>query len=172
MPDAPLTRDLPEGGGSLKKAIGEYRKSSTPENLFRVLQLLRDSWVWIPCSAVLSSADSAAMEKLVKDAQENGGLESLVGRTITNQDAIRMVPDILQNGSQYFFPAFTSQEEMGEYGSRFSKVEQPFTDAIRLAENSRQEVAGIVINAFSGPFVVPKELFGLIAGPESAIRQP
>ena len=137
-----------------------------------MLQLLRDSWVWIPCSAVLSSADSAAMEKLVKDAQENGGLESLVGRTITNQDAIRMVPDILQNGSQYFFPAFTSQEEMGEYGSRFSKVEQPFTDAIRLAENSRQEVADIVINAFSGPFVVPKELFGLIAGPESAIRQP
>jgi hypothetical protein len=36
-----------------------------------------------------------------------------------------MVPDILQNGEEFFFPVFNTAEEMGEYGDYFSKIRLP-----------------------------------------------
>ena len=63
----------------------------------------------------MSDADYAEMEKLVMDAQAQGDLDLLVGKELHNQDNIRMVPDILQNGDDFFFPVFTTEEEMGEY---------------------------------------------------------
>ena len=123
-----------------------------------------------PDGADVSDADYSFMEKAIKDAEENGGLDSLVGMEFRSQDDIRMVPDILQNGDEYFFPVFTSEEEMGEYGERFSKVACHFLEAENMARNNERDVAGIVINAFTEPFVVPKELFDMIARIESAIE--
>ena len=117
----------------------------------------------------MSDADYAAMEKLVMDAKDN--LDSLVGMELTNQDNIRMVPDILQNGDEFFFPVFTTAEEMGEYGERFSKVEKHFLEAANLARNNERDLTGIVINAFSEAFVVPKELFDLIFEMESGLKE-
>ena len=48
---------------------------------------------------------------------------------------------------------------MGEYGMRFSRIEKHFLDAIVLARNNEKNVQGIVINAFSEPFIIPRELF-------------
>ena len=87
-----------------------------------------------------------------------------------SEESIRLVPDILQNGDAFFFPVFTSSEEMGEYGARFSKVEKHFLEAANLARNNEKDVVGIVINAFSEPFVVPREMFEVIAGMESSIE--
>ena len=123
----------------------------------------------VPCNAIMSDADYAAMEKLVMDAKDN--LDSLVGMELTNQDNIRMVPDILQNGDEFFFPVFTTAEEMGEYGERFSKVEKHFLEAANLARNNERDLTGIVINAFSEAFVVPKELFDLIFEMESGLKE-
>ena len=67
-----------------------------------------------------------------------------------------MVPDILQNGDEFFFPVFTTAEEMGEYGNNFSNIQRHFLEAANLARNNEKNVAGIVINAFSEPFVIPK----------------
>lgn len=94
----------------------------------------------------MSDADYAVLEEAVKDAEQNGGLDSLVGKTLSNQDNIRMVPDILQNGEDFFFPVFTSAEEMGEYGQQFSKIEKHFLEAANLARNNEKKVKGIVIN--------------------------
>ena len=58
---------------------------------------------------------------------------------------------------------------MGEYGDHFSKVEKHFLETIVLARNNEKDVTGIVINAFSEPFVVNKELFELIEGMESSL---
>lgn len=84
----------------------------------------------------MSDADYAVLEKAVKDAEQNGGLDSPVGNTINNQDNIRMVPDIMQNGEELFFPVFTSAEEMSEYGQHFSKIERRFLEALDLARNN------------------------------------
>ena len=56
---------------------------------------------------------------------------------------------------------FSSIEEMGEYGNNFSKVEKHFFEAMSYA-NGKPETVGIVVNAFSMPFVVPKDWFEII----------
>ena len=84
------------------------------------------------------------------------------GMTFKSTDDIRMIPDILQNGDEYFFPVFTSAAEMGEYGDNFSKIEKWFLEAIPLAFNNEKKVSGIVINAFTEPFVVPNDLLKII----------
>ena len=162
VPDVPITAKLLEGGAFLKRAIGICTRNRTRRNMLKLMKILRDSWVWIPCQAVLSEADRASMEKLVREAQENGDLSSFVGKTLRSQGAVRMIPDILQSGEDFFLPAFTSAEEMGDYGSQFSKLEKPFREAVALARNHEKNLKGIVINAFSEPFVLPGELFDLL----------
>ena len=164
VPDEPITMELLKGGSFLKRAIGICKRNLTRMNMIRLMKILRDSWIWVPCRVIMSDTDYAAMEKLVKDAQENGGLDSLVGITLSNQDNIRMIPDILQKGDEFFFPVFSSADEMCEYGERFSKIEKHFLEAANLARNNEKNVKGIVINAFTESFVIPSELFEMIAG--------
>ena len=58
---------------------------------------------------------------------------------------------------------------MGEYGDSFSKIERHFLEAANLAKNNEKNVTGIVINAFSDSFVIPKEMFEVIAGMDSSL---
>ena len=76
-----------------------------------------------------------------------------------SEEDIRLIPDILENNGQYFFPVFTTMEDMGEYGNHFSKIEKHLLEAIMLAKNNERDIAGIVINAFSDPFILDKDLF-------------
>ena len=170
VPDDAITPELLEDGSFLKRAIGICNRNRTQLNLVKLLRILRDSWVWVPCTAVMSEADSAAWKKVILDAVENDSLNSLEGAMLTNQDELRMVPDILQNGEDYFFPVFTTAEEMGEYGENFSKVERHFLEAANLARNNEKKIVGIVINAFSEPHVIPLDLFDLIADLPSAFE--
>ena len=168
VPDEKITPELLNDGSYLKRAIEICNRNRTKLNMIKLMKILRDSLVWIPCNAVMSSADNAALEKIVNDAKAGGGLDTLVGKTISNQDVIRMVPDILKNGEQFYFPVFTTAEEMGEYGKSFSKVQKHFLEAVNLARNNEKKVVGIVINAFSGAFVVPVDMFDMIASMPSA----
>ena len=170
VPDDQITAELLEDGSFLKKATEICNRNSTQLNMIKLLRILRDSYVWVPCNAILSDADYAMIEKMAKDAESGEGLDSLKGQQFTTMDNVRLVPDILQNGDAFFFPVFTSAEEMGEYGDHFSKVEKHFLETIVLARNNEKDVTGIVINAFSEPFVVNKELFELIEGMESSLN--
>lgn len=170
MPDDSITPELLEDGSFLKRATEICNRNCTQLNMIKLLKILRDSWVWIPCNMIMSDADYEAWTKVVMDAQEKGDLESIVGTELSNQDNIRMVPDILQNGDEFFFPVFTTAEEMGEYGNNFSKIQRHFLEAANLARNNEKNVAGIVINAFSEPFVINKELFEIIEGMDSGLE--
>ena len=172
VPDDALTVDLLEDGSYLKKAIETCNRNRTQMNMLKLMKILRDSWVWVPCNAVMSETDNDAVLKMIQEAEENGGLDKLVGKTITNQDQIRMVPDILQNGDEFFFPVFSTAEDMGKYGESFSKVQRHFLEAVNLARNNKKKVTGIVINAFTEPFVMPMELLDIIAEMDSAIEYP
>lgn len=105
------------------------------------------------------------------EAEEKGDLESLVGHTFVSRDEVRMIPDILQNGDDLFFPVFSSDEEMGEYGEHFSKVQMHFPEAANLALNNEKNVSGIVINAFSYPFEIPREAIGTVTGVDFCKRE-
>ena len=171
VPDDKITPELLEGGAFLKRATEICNRNRTQLNLIKLARILRDSLVWIPCNVVMSDADYEAFEKIFNAANDGEGLDSLVGQTFTTQDATRLVPDILQNGDDFYFPVFTSQDEMGEYGENFSKVERHFLEAAVLARNNERNVKGIVINAFTEPFVVPREMFEVIANMESGIPE-
>ena len=170
VPDDAITPELLEDGSFLKRAIEICNRNSTQLNMVKLMKILRDSWVWIPCTAIMSAADTEAVARTIKEAIEKGSLDVLVGSTITNQDEVHMGPDILQNGDDFFFPVFTTAEEMGEYGKDFSKIQEHFLTAVTLARNNKKKVTGIVINAFTEPFVIPEELFDIIAEMDSAIK--
>ena len=163
-----LTPQDLEDGSMLKEAIHTFAGHRTRRNLLRVLELLRDSLVWIPCNAVLSEADQEAVEKQVREAEASG--DSMVGKELVNQEAIRLVPDILKKGEEYFFPVFTTMEDMGEYGDHFSKSQNHFLEALALAKNNEKNVSGIVINAFSEAFVLKRELFETVKELESGFK--
>ena len=159
-PTVKITKEDLKDGLMLKEAISRFNSERNEDNFFSVLELLRDSDVWVPCNCVLSEVDQAFIEKMVDEAGDD--LSSMEGREFSNQDQIRMIPDILQNGDDFFFPVFSSAEEMGEYGDSFSKIETDFLHAINLARNNEKEIKGIVVNAFTEPFVLDKELFDIV----------
>lgn len=103
VPDDPITAELLEDGSFLKRAIGICNRNRTELNLIKLARILRDSWGWVPCTAILSDADQEKLTKLVMEAQEKGDLSSITGQKLTSQDDIRMVPDILQSGEEFFF---------------------------------------------------------------------
>ena len=81
-----------------------------------------------------------------------------------------MVPDILQSGDDFYFPVFTAPSEMGEYGQHFSKVQKHFLEVIILAVNNERNVKGIVVNAFSDPFILTREVFDLVQTAKSRLK--
>lgn len=161
---SPLNTIEPESladGKQLKDAIHRFHQNNDDtEALFRILQILRDSNVWIPCNAVVGEEDQKTVEQMIAEAGDD--LDSLVGKTIRSSQSIRMIPDIFEKDGQFFFPAFSTEEDMGEYGENFSKLQQSFMDVIQTARNSEkyeQKITGIVINAFTEPFILPEELY-------------
>ena len=60
---------------------------------------------------------------------------------------------------------------MGEYGEHFSKVQHHIFDVIPLARNNEKNVAGIVLNAFSEPFEIARDLFEIVEGMRSRVQE-
>lgn len=167
-PSRKLTAEDLEDGELLKSAVSAFNANRTKEHLIDLLEILRDSYVWVPCNAVMSDEDMAQIEKAVKEAGDE--LSELVGKTFSNKEHIRLIPDILQNGEQFFFPVFSSQEEMGEYGTHFSQVQKHVLEVIPMARSNEKNVAGIVFNAFTEPFVLDAELFDVVENMKSRLE--
>ena len=66
---------------------------------------------------------------------------------------------------------FSSIDEMGEYGDKFSKVQKHFLETISLARNNDKEIAGIVVNAFSEAFVLDRDLFDAVERLHSRLEE-
>ncbi len=167
IPDKFFREEDLEDGKMLRNAISKFTSERNEENLIDVLQILRDSWVWVPCTAILSDRDNDKLEQMVKGCEDN--LDDMIGQDFVANDNIRLVPDILKNGDDFYFPAFSDEESMGDYGKDFSKVARHILDVIPLAKNNEKKVKGIVINAFSEPFILDGRLYDLVAGLESRL---
>ena len=161
-----LTANDFEDGTMLEAAIHNFNEDSTKENLLVIMTILRDSYVWIPCNTVMSDADQARLHTMLKEKEDG-----IIGEEFISHDETRLIPDILQNGDEFFFPVFSNVESMGEYGNGFSRVQEHFLEALMLAKNNKKDLAGIVINAFSEPFVLNKELWDFVEKMESQIQE-
>ncbi len=152
-----LTAEDLENGSMLCDAIKLFHERPNNGTLFHVLELLRDSYIWIPCNVIVSEKDQKNME------------EASIGMELQFEEDVRLIPDILMSDDDYYFPVFTSDREMGEYGQHFSKVEKHFLEAIALARANEKDIKGIVINAFTEPMVIDCELFDVIENLKSRL---
>lgn len=166
-PSQKLTAKDLEDGKMLEAAVTAFNKERNEQHLIDIMEILRDSYVWIPCTAVMSEADQKRMVEMVQGVKDN--LEALVGQDFTTIDDTRLIPDILQNGDKYFFPVFSNVEAMGDYGNDFSKVEKHMLEVIQLARNNEKKPIGIVLNAFTEPFVLDKEIWDMVENMKSRI---
>lgn len=163
-PSIYLKNDLAEGE-NLRAAISEYKNEQTAEKLLGVLEILRHSRVWIPCRAMPGEAMQKQIEKIINGSGFNA--KSVKGKTFTAADTVKLEPIILQGGDYYFFPVFSSREEMDSSEDCFSAVEQDFLDVIPVARANKYGIKGIVVDPFSEPMIIAAELFELIEKPDN-----
>ena len=166
-PSAQITVEDLADGKMLEEAVSKFNENKSNDTFIDVLELLRDSTVYVPYNAVLSERDQERFEKIINEAGEN--LDKLVGLEFTAKDETRLIPDILENNGNYFFPIFSTEEAMGEYGDNFSKIPQSILDAITLAKNNDKKPVGIVLNAFSEPFILDKEVWDIVENMKSRL---
>ena len=144
----------------MKKTLASLETDTSQEAIMTLLWYLKSTLLWVPCNAILSERDKKKWDEAILPGLEMD--ESVVGMELTAEDAIRLVPDILISGEDYYFPAFTNCEEMGEYGNGFSKIQKHIMEIINLARNNEKEIKGIVIDAFTDSFVLPVDWFEII----------
>ena len=150
-----LTKEDLEDGSLLEKRIHELTMNRNELNGLKVLVILRESTVWVPCTTILSEKDQqAVMDMINKEEME------IDRKNFSFQDQVRLKPDILTNGDASFLPVFSSKEAAGEYGTQFSMIPMDFLDALNLSKGD--DLSGIVVNAFSEPYEVPFVLYELI----------
>ena len=171
--DRTITEADLEDGSLLEAAVTAFNNERTEEHLIDLLMILRDSYVWIPCSVVMSEEDQKQLDAIAQKLADDPDADptELIGSQFTTRGVTRMIPDILQSGDAYFFPVFSTAEAMGEYGSHFSKVQRHLLEAVSLAEHNEKELAGIVLNAFTEPFVLSSEIWDIVKNMKSRIEE-
>lgn len=167
-PSQKITAEDLEDGSMLEAAVTAFNRERNEQHLIDIMEILRDSYVWVPCNAIMSEADQKRMEELVHNLKDNP--EALIGQEFIAHDETRLVPDILQNGDSFFFPIFSSEDAMGEYGNNFSKVQRQMLEVISLARNNEKKLVGIVLNAFTEPFVLDAELWDIVENMKSRLE--
>ena len=163
-----ITEEDLADGSMLREAIKRFNEENTEDRLVDALVLLRDSYVWIPCRAIFSEEDQKRFNEIVENSQDD--LESLIDTKFTARDEVRFVPDVLTDGEEFFFPVFSSAEEMGEYGNDYSKIQCHILEAIVKAKNNDKKVKGIVIDPYSERLILPAEMFEVIEKMKSSIE--
>ncbi len=126
----------------LKQAIAEFYEDNSEDSLLTVMAILADCPVWVPCHLV--------------------GKEDPEAQKYINQDGALLEPEILDNGGETYYMAFSSQDEMGQYGRDFLSIQCPFLQLIAAAKAKKEELTGIVINVFNEPLALNWELLDVI----------
>ena len=78
-------------------------------------------------------------------------------------DQYHQMIEMIRDAGYDFLNTNAAAEDMGEYGEHFSKVQKHFLECMVLARNNEKGVKGIVVNAFSEPFVLTVDLFDATA---------
>ena len=159
-PSARITSEDLADGTMLRDAAKVFNAERNMPNFLNVLEILRDSLVWVPCRAKMSEKDEARFAAMIEEHDDD--LNAIVGAEFVNEDPVRLIPDILQNGDGFFFPVFSSVEEAGEYGSHFSMIQKHMLEALQLAKNNEKNLSGVVLNAYTDPFVLEAKIYDVL----------
>lgn len=118
-------------------------------------------------------ADGKILKKVITEFNENQNklklyeiLEILKNSTVYAPYSKKGV-EVLTSKHKTFFPAFSSQTEMWQYENDIVKTEMPFSEVIKKAAGNNK-YDGIVVNAFSDSFVIPRNMFEMLDGMKSS----
>ena len=171
-PSMKITAEDLEDGSMLEAAVTAFNQERTEAHLLDILKVLRDSLVWVPCTAVFDEEDQKRWEEIAEklDNDPDADPEKLIGMEFKTHGETKLIPDIVQNGeNHFFFPVFTTEEAMGEYGNHFSKVRKHMLEVIPLARSNEKDLSGIVLNAFTEPFVLDRQIWDIVEKMKSSI---
>ena len=131
--------DKKESEMTLSDYKNRYLREKTTESIEALFKELKRSKVWVPFDASLMDGSD-------------------------KQEGVRLTPDILRKGDDYFYPCFLTEQDIPkDYYDRFSWLKIPFTDCLFTAESIRKfPVRGIVLDAFSDPVDIDKGAFEAI----------
>ena len=131
--------DKKESDMTLSDYKNRYLREKTTESIEALFKELKRSKVWVPFDASLMDGSD-------------------------EQEGVRLTPDILRKGDDYFYPCFLTEQDIPKnYYDRFSWLQIPFTDCLFTAESIRKfPVRGIVLDAFSDPVDIDKGAFEAI----------
>ncbi len=88
------------------------------------------------------------MSKLVAPVVEDDGVE---------------VNDILQSGDEFYLPLFSAESVLrGTYKEDAKQMELSIFEAMDMVEHAGGSLNGLVVNAFSEPFMIPQDMFSMI----------
>ena len=151
MKENRITAESLANGKVLQVLKSEFLTSRSKEALLPLLSCLRDSVVHVPVNLIISERDSIQLRSC------------RVGDYFTNQDEIRMEPDILKSpDNKLWFPMFSQKEQIPEdYGKGFSIVPLNVPRCLAIA-HMREGVEGIVLDAFSESLALPFEIADII----------
>lgn len=134
----------------LNKAIKEFNKTRTNEALSIVVDKLLESRVLVPCTIRLEDGVDINNLKPGDDA---------------NIEGVHYVSEILrtQDGKKWI-PYFTTLKEMPKkYQTGYSQMNYKFIEICdESLLNNENITGGVVINAYTDPFFVTKDLIQII----------
>ncbi len=136
----------------IKTAIRELTADHKNQVAFLMaLTLFRQGDFEVPMTVILSEED----EKQLLNAKK--------GDQVTTEEEMRLRPDLLKTPSgELYFPAFTSKEETdADYRVRFSWMMMSGQQILEAAKANTQ-LAGIVVNAFSQPFRLTRQMIDVL----------
>ncbi len=140
-----ITAETLAGGEILRMLAEQFSQAPTVEAYSAVLRCLRDSVV---CMA--------------------GTMRTPVNAE-TGTETFK--PDLADNGRHKFLPVFSSRDLAEAAAQKDSVIrEEPFLDTLAYAE-ADDEVAGLVLDAMSRPFIVEKDLFDAIRALPSILAE-
>ena len=108
-PSAQITEEDLADGKMLEQTVSKFNSNRNNDTFIDVIEILRDSIVYVPYNAVLSDRDQERFEEIINKAGEN--LDELVGLEFVTKDETRLIPDILENNGNNFFPIFLQKRQ-------------------------------------------------------------
>ena len=141
-----------EDGKLLKKAIGDFHSKQCARYYNEIINLLRDSEVWLVYPAMTDD-----LLKITQDLVEINPTTKLMPLTCTKDN-------------QSFLPVFTNPVELGDSIKKYSIEKKTFLEAIDLAVNDGADLKGIIIDPFTGAFVIENILFEKIKNAKSRLK--
>ena len=167
-PDCILRPGDLEDGQLLKEAINVFEDNPCERNLFELMQILRDSELWIPCHVLLDGEENEEGIASFLDA-EYPNMLVIDNELVDGHREIEIYPDVLESDDDTYLAAFTSLDDVDDDCKKRYMIHKDILKILDVIEHFEIEVKGLVVNPQYEAWIFPKNLFNLLRMMKSRI---